>query len=240
MKKIVCLFFLISFSGFAQSINDYQYVLVPQKFSFQKSNDEFHLNTTAKFMLQKYGFKSFFSSDSIAKDLANENCNKLYAEVEKESSFLMTKVKLLLKDCHGKIFFETQYGTSREKEYLVSYNEALRNAFKSFDQLNYKYYTNSTTLSTSLENINNGILCDGNWHHIVISYNSTGVYAYYDGAFKMSSTNILPPDSRNSFSIGKNYAVTSNNSSLYFAEFRYYNKYLSSLDVYNVYNSSIY
>ena len=108
------------------------------------------------------------------------------------------------------------------------------------NQLNYKYYTNSTTLSTSLENINNGILCDGNWHHIVISYNSTGVYAYYDGAFKMSSTNILPPDSRNSFSIGKNYAVTSNNSSLYFAEFRYYNKYLSSLDVYNVYNSSIY
>jgi len=144
MKKIVCLFFLISFSGFAQSINDYQYVLVPQKFSFQKSNDEFHLNTTAKFMLQKYGFKSFFSSDSIAKDLANENCNKLYAEVEKESSFLMTKVKLLLKDCHGKIFFETQYGTSREKEYLVSYNEALRNAFKSFDQLNYKYSGDKT------------------------------------------------------------------------------------------------
>ena len=159
MKKIVWLFFLISCSGFAQSINDYQYVLVPQKFSFQKSNDEFHLNTSTKFLLQKYGFKSFFSSDSIAKNIANENCNKLYAEVEKEGNFLITKVKLILKDCHGKIFFETQYGTSREKEYLVSYNEALRNAFKSFDQLNYKYsgekakevITNNTSPKTTAD-----------------------------------------------------------------------------------------
>ncbi len=166
MKKIVWLFFLISCSGFAQGINDYQYVLVPQKFSFQKSNDEFHLNTSTKFLLQKYGFKSFFSSDSIAKNIANENCNKLYAEVEKEGNFLITKVKLILKDCHGKIFFETQYGTSREKEYLVSYNEALRNAFKSFDQLNYKYsgekakevITNNTSPKTTADNTSKAMI----------------------------------------------------------------------------------
>ena len=35
--------------------------------------------------------------------------------------------------------YETEFGGSREKEYAAAYNEALREAGKSFDKLNYKY-----------------------------------------------------------------------------------------------------
>jgi hypothetical protein len=35
--------------------------------------------------------------------------------------------------------FESDYGTSKEKELEIAYNKALREAGKSFDKLNYKY-----------------------------------------------------------------------------------------------------
>ena len=45
----------------------------------------------------------------------------------------------MLKDCQDKIVYETDFGTSREKDYATAYNQALREAGKSFDKLNYKY-----------------------------------------------------------------------------------------------------
>ena len=38
-----------------------------------------------------------------------------------------------------KTIFETEYGTSREKDFKVAYNQALREAAKDFDKLNYKF-----------------------------------------------------------------------------------------------------
>ena len=52
---------------------------------------------------------------------------------------MVTKVQVTLNDCVGKVLFETQFGGSREKEYPVAYNLALREAGKSFDNLKYKY-----------------------------------------------------------------------------------------------------
>ena len=51
----------------------------------------------------------------------------------------MTKIKVVLKDCKDKVVYETVYGTSREKDFSAAYNQALRQAFQSFDKLNYKY-----------------------------------------------------------------------------------------------------
>jgi dTDP-4-dehydrorhamnose 3,5-epimerase-like enzyme len=51
----------------------------------------------------------------------------------------VTKVKVALKDCKEKVVFETQFGSSREKEFAVAYNQAFRESGKSFDKLNYKY-----------------------------------------------------------------------------------------------------
>lgn len=140
MKKILLiLVLLVSVTAFSQSVNDYQYVIVPSKFNEFKENDKYHLNTSVKLLLQKYGFKSFLSTDSIPLEIVNSNCNKLYADIERVNNLLSTKVKIVLKDCKEKILYETAYGKSNEKELVIAYNMALREAAKSFDKLNYKY-----------------------------------------------------------------------------------------------------
>jgi len=140
MKKILLLLVLfLAVTAFSQNINDYEYVIVPAKFSFLKVNDKYRLNTNSKLLLQKYGFKSVFPSDSIPLEIANNNCNKLYFDLVEDNNFLITKIKIVLKDCREKLLFESDYGTSKEKELEIAYNKALREAGKSFDKLNYKY-----------------------------------------------------------------------------------------------------
>lgn len=140
MKKhiVLLLMFVYTFS-FAQSVNDYKYALVPSKFNFLNEKDEYKLNTLTKLLLEKYGFVVYLDSDVMPDELINSNCNKVYVEVVSSDSFFTTKLKIILKDCKNNILASSEEGTSRDKEYRVAYNEALRNAFKSFDTLNYKY-----------------------------------------------------------------------------------------------------
>lgn len=138
-KTFLLLVLLLSISTFSQSINDYQYVIVPTKFSAFQENDKYRLNTITKFLLQKYHFKSFLANDSIPDEIANNNCKRVVADLVVDNSLLKTKVKVVLKDCKENVLFETDFGTSKEKQYSIAYNEALREAFLSFDKLNYKY-----------------------------------------------------------------------------------------------------
>lgn len=140
MKKIVLsLILLLSLPSFSQSLNDYQYVIVPIKFEFLKENDRYRLNTTTKLLLQKYGFKSYLSTDEIPSEAVSNKCRALYASVVENNGILKTKVKVVLKDCKENVVFETAYGTSLLKDFAPAYNEAIREAFKSFEKLNYKY-----------------------------------------------------------------------------------------------------
>ena len=59
--------------------------------------------------------------------------------VQENNSLLQTKITILLKDCKNNILFTSKQGTSREKEYKVSYTEAFRKAFESLEILNHKY-----------------------------------------------------------------------------------------------------
>ena len=140
MKKILLLLVLfLTVTAFSQNVNDYEYVIVPTKFSFLKIDDKYRLNTNSRLLLQKYGFKSVFPSDSMPSEIANNNCKKLYFDLVEDNKFLITKIKIVLKDCREKLLFESDYGTSKEKEFEIAYNIALREAAKSFDKLNYKY-----------------------------------------------------------------------------------------------------
>lgn len=152
MKKIVLLFILISSYAFSQSINDYQYVIVPVKFDFLKKDDQYRLNTLTKLLLQKYGFKAYLNNEEIPLNV--ERCNFLYANVIENSGMFSTKVKVVLKDCKENVVFETQLGESRQKEYASAYNEALREAGKSFDELNYKYNGKNGNVSHATPVIN--------------------------------------------------------------------------------------
>lgn len=150
MKKFLLLFVLISHYTFSQTLNDYEYVLVPIKFNIFKENDKFRLNTNVKLLLQKYGFKSYFVTDSVPFEIANSNCKKLYADIEKDNNFFSTKVKIVLRDCYEKIVFQTDFGSSKEKQYVIAYNQALREAGKSFDRINYQYNGKSGGVSETV------------------------------------------------------------------------------------------
>lgn len=150
MKKyLLLLVLLVAVSGFSQSVNDYQYVIVPTKFSLFKENDKFRLNSTTKLLLEKYGFRTFMATDTIPNDVGDNNCSKLYADLVQDKSMFLTRVKIVLKDCKERVVYETEYGKSREKEYAIAYNQALRETSNSFDKLNYKYNGKNGIASTS-------------------------------------------------------------------------------------------
>jgi len=145
MKKIVLLFILISSYSFSQSVNDYEYVFIPAKFSIFKEKNKYGMNLSTKLVLQKYGFKPFFITDTVPDNIANTNCEKLYADLVEDNNLFTTKIKIVLKDCQEKIVYETDFGSSREKNLITAYNQALREASKSFETLKYAYSGKSSS-----------------------------------------------------------------------------------------------
>jgi len=141
MKKIVVLLLVFSFSNvvIAQNLNGYKYALVPSKFSYWKENDKYKLNTLTKLFMQKYGFETYLDSETVPYDFLNVNCNKVYVDLIRDNGLFFTKLKVVLKDCNGKVLFTSREGSSKEKDYNVAYNEALRKAFASFESLHHKY-----------------------------------------------------------------------------------------------------
>ncbi|WP_367864539.1 hypothetical protein [Pedobacter sp. WC2423] len=141
MKRSALLLLLfISFSGYAQNtINNYKYVLVPEKFSFLKEQDQYRLNTLTKFLLTEKGFETYYDNFELPTAVANNKCDALHAEVLEKKGMFTTNLTLLLKDCKGNIIFKSKEGKSREKEYKTSYNLALRDAFTSLDEVKYAY-----------------------------------------------------------------------------------------------------
>jgi hypothetical protein len=139
MKRYVLVLFLfLSFSGYSQNtINNYKYVVVPEKFNFLKQNDQYSLNSLTKALLQDKGFTVYFDNTELPSELANNKCRALSADVLEKSGMFTTSLTLLLKDCQGNIVFKSKEGKSREKEYKVAYNMALRDAFTSLDKVSY-------------------------------------------------------------------------------------------------------
>jgi hypothetical protein len=60
------------------------------------------------------------------------------------SSLLLTKVKLVLKDCYGQLVFETIEGKSKVKDYELAYREAITDAFVVIQALGYNYTPRDT------------------------------------------------------------------------------------------------
>lgn len=140
MKKTLILFALLfSGLGFAQSINDYKYVVVPDKFEWLKEANQYNLNSLTKMIFEKYGWEVFLSNQKLPDELALDKCKALYANVNDESKLLTTGLTIDLKDCEGRTVFTSLKGKSKEKNYQRAYYEALREASQSVAQINYKY-----------------------------------------------------------------------------------------------------
>ncbi|MXN91066.1 hypothetical protein GR160_07470 [Flavobacterium sp. Sd200] len=152
MKKILLLSALfISALGFAQTdnINNYKYVIVPEKFDFLKEPNKYNLNSLTKMVFEKYGFVTFFANDKMPDELALNKCKALYGDLVNESGMLNTKLQIVLKDCSGKVLYTSEEGRSKEKEYQKAYYEALRRASASLESLNYKYVAPAATAQTA-------------------------------------------------------------------------------------------
>ena len=133
MKKIIFLF--VIFSGpfltlEAQESNTYKYVQVPEKFDSFDEKNEYELNALAAFLFEKYGFKVFYK-EPIPGNI--RPCGVLRAGVENNSGWFNSKLQVTLQDCRQEVIFTSEEGKSREKEYKISYQLALRDAFESLE-----------------------------------------------------------------------------------------------------------
>lgn len=139
-SRLLFLLLLVSSYSFSQSVNDYAGVIVPLKYDFLKSENQYRLNTLTKFNLQKAGFVAYYTNEMIPEELnVNNRCNLLNVDVLRDNAFLVTKLYVVLKDCFGKVVYKSEVGKSKEKEFEIAYAEALNMAFTSIYALRYKY-----------------------------------------------------------------------------------------------------
>lgn len=147
---LLCMVFLSTASVFSQeSINNYKYVVIPTKYDFLKSEDQYQVNSLTKFLFNKYGFTAFMDNEQFSEDLNNNRCLALYADVVEHNAFMKTKLQIDLKDCNNKLIQSSKIGETREKEYTKAYNLALRDAFETFQFSNYNYQPSQEILAKS-------------------------------------------------------------------------------------------
>ena len=144
--KFLLIALLISVVGFSQSVNDYKAVIVPLKYDFLKSENQYRMSTMTKANLNKAGFQAFYGNEELPAGFA-DRCDLLYVDVKKDNGFLITKLFVEFKDCYGKVIWTSEVGKSKEKDYEVAYRECLDLAFVSVNALHYKY--NGKTVNTT-------------------------------------------------------------------------------------------
>ncbi|MBS1663046.1 MAG: hypothetical protein JST68_18530 [Bacteroidetes bacterium] len=131
---------LLTVAAYSQNtINNYKYVLMPERFDFSKMDNQYGLNTTAKSLLEQKGFTVVWVNGELPPAVASNKCNALRAEMTQHNTIFTTGLTLLLKDCQGNVVFKSKEGKSREKEFETAYAEALRNSFASLNETPYKY-----------------------------------------------------------------------------------------------------
>jgi hypothetical protein len=130
----------LSLSGYSQTtINNYKYVVVPARYTFQKEDDQYGLNDSAKSLLRQKGFVVFISNEKLPADLVANPCKALRAELTAKNTMFTTSLTLVLRDCLNNAVFTGNEGKSREKEYIDAYSEALKKAVVSLNAASYKY-----------------------------------------------------------------------------------------------------
>lgn len=150
---VVC---FITTSIFSQSnLNNYKYIIVPKKYDFLKEADKFQLNSLTEFLFNKYGFQAFMEDGEYPEDLNSNRCLALTSNVKEDSSMFKTKLQIELKNCNGLTVYTTQVGETREKDYNKAYAEALRNAFKELETINYNYVPMDKGSVTVVKETNN-------------------------------------------------------------------------------------
>lgn len=135
--------FGVIFISAAQSLDQYKYILIPETFEFTGEVDQYRLNSMTKFLFEKEGYITLMKTEEKPADLRQNPCLGVTTKLENNSGLFVTKLVLKLEDCYGNVVFTSEEGRSREKEFGISFKEALREAFESVKELNYQYEPNA-------------------------------------------------------------------------------------------------
>ncbi|WP_055446744.1 DUF5320 domain-containing protein [Lacinutrix mariniflava] len=157
-KTVLILLAIVALTSVSaqQSLNDYKYVIVPNKFEFLKEADEYRLNALTQYLFEKYNFEALMEDETLPSDYGKNNCLALKADVLDESTMFKTKLLIQLKNCKNEIIHTSSLGESREKNYKVAYNQALRSAFASIEAANYSYnFKNAVVVNDEVKEVNN-------------------------------------------------------------------------------------
>lgn len=140
MKKLAFIFLLAIFAKTygQEELNNYKYVIVPKQFDAFKEQNQYQTSTLVKYLLSEKGFNVVYD-DQLPGDLSSNRCIGLTASILDNSNMFTTKASVVFKDCNSKEIFTTAEGTSKEKEYKLSYGEALKKSFNSLSGYNYSY-----------------------------------------------------------------------------------------------------
>jgi hypothetical protein len=139
---LIGLFFSVISINAQVDLNAYKYVTVPNRFDFQNSEDAFQLNSLLKFLFNKKGFEAVLNNETMPFALRANPCLGVLAKVVNESSMFKTKVFIELYNCHNQVVLKTEIGESKEKDLKKGFQEAIRLAFKTIEDLSYNYADN--------------------------------------------------------------------------------------------------
>ncbi|WP_405380584.1 hypothetical protein [Maribacter sp. LLG6340-A2] len=158
MKTIFALLFTsLGISAYAQTnLNDYKYIVVPKKFETFKKANEHQTSTLVKYLFNGKGFNVVYD-DALPLELRSNRCLGLMADLLDDSSMFTTKIMINLTDCNGVEVYKTMQGTSKEKEYKASYSEAIREAMRSFNSVDYAYTGGNMNDETITVNFRNDV-----------------------------------------------------------------------------------
>jgi len=139
--KLVLLITTLVFSGqlIAQDLDAYKYIIVPKQYDFQKGEDRFQLNSLTKFLFTKKGFTTLMEGERQPDDLRSNPCLGARANVLDNSGMLTTKFMIELINCQDKVVFTSVEGKSKIKDKKRGQHDALRKAFRSVQELDYRF-----------------------------------------------------------------------------------------------------
>lgn len=119
----------LSMSSFAQ--NSYKYIIIPTHFSdIGKGLNPYGVSSSLQDAFNKKNIPTIFKTNN---NLDNYE-NTLTADLEKTSSLLTNKIKVILKDYQGQIIWSNE-GVGKSKDFYKGYNQAIKDALSEFKEL---------------------------------------------------------------------------------------------------------
>lgn len=185
----VMLFFAFNL-GLNAQLNNYKYIIVPKKFEAFKRENQHLTSTLIKYLFVQKGFNTVYEGD-YPEDLTKNACLGLKVDLIDDSSFFKTKAGLVLQDCELKTVFSTLQGTSKVKDYQEAYEEAIREAFSSFEMVDYAYAPKEVEKSkdTLVMNFKNDVKSlDGSPKENVVQQTATVEVQSYESKKPVEST----------------------------------------------------